>query len=229
MKNQNQAEAKSQTENEIEIQKQILLICQQLHSRNLLAAADGNLSYRISDDRILITPTGVTKAFMGLDEIAIINLKGDIISGHPSSERLMHLEIFRRCPKAKAIIHAHPPTAIAWTLARPELKELPSESLPEVILAAGRIPIVPYARPGTQQMGNVLGAYLPGCRALIMARHGAVCWGEDFMEAYRGMERIEHSSLILATAAQLGGLSRLPPEEIQALYELRRQLGEKLL
>ncbi|MBL7671410.1 MAG: class II aldolase/adducin family protein [Bdellovibrionaceae bacterium] len=215
--------------NRTQIQTEILQICRHLHARNLLAAADGNLSYRMSDQEILITPTGVTKAFMTLEEVAVINLQGDVISGHPSSERLMHLEIFRRCPKAKAVIHAHPPTAIAWTLARPELKELPADSLPEVILAAGRIPIVPYARPGTQEMGDALGAYLPECRALIMARHGAVCWGEDFDEAYRGMERIEHASLILAKAVQLGGLSRLPLEEIEALYELRRKLGEKLL
>lgn len=226
--NQNQL-IETKLKNRTQIQTEILQICRHLHARNLLAAADGNLSYRMSDQEILITPTGVTKAFMTLEEVAVINLQGDIISGHPSSERLMHLEIFRRCPKAKAIIHAHPPTAIAWTLARPELKELPSDSLPEVILAAGRIPIVPYARPGTQEMGDTLGAYLPECRALIMARHGAVCWGEDFDEAYRGMERIEHASLILAKAVQLGGLSRLPPEELEALYELRRKLGEKLL
>jgi L-fuculose-phosphate aldolase len=213
----------------IDCHVEIPRLCQLLHSRNLLAAADGNLSYRVSDDEILITPSGLTKAFISSKQLAVINLKGEILSGNPSTERLMHLEIYRSCPKARAVIHAHPPTAIAWTIARPELKELPGQCLPEVILAAGRIPIVPYARPGTQEMGNQLRSFLPHCRALIMARHGAVCWGEDLEEAYRGIERIEHSALILATAVQLGGLSRLPMDEVEALHRLRQQFGEKLL
>lgn len=212
-----------------QLKKDMLLVCQKLHERNLLAAADGNISFRLSDSEILITPTGVTKAFMASGEMAVINLAGEIISGSPSTERLMHLEIYKRCPVARAVVHAHPPTAIAWSLARPELTELPSQALPEVILAAGRIPFVPYARPGTQAMGDNLVPFLPQCRALIMSRHGAVCWGEDLDEAYRGMERVEHAALILAKAVQLGGLSELPKSEIEALYELRKSLGEKLL
>lgn len=212
-----------------DIEAEILLVCQRLHAKNFLAAADGNVSYRRRDDEILITPTGVTKAFMANKEVAVLNLDGEILAGHPSSERLMHLEIFRRCPKARAIVHAHPPVSIAWTIARPELKELPSQALPEVILAAGQIPIVPYARPGTKMMGDNLIPFLPQCRALILARHGVVCWGEDLDEAYRGIERVEHSALILSQAVLLGGLTRLPLEEVQALYELRQQLGERLL
>lgn len=212
-----------------EISNQILKVCQQLHARNLLAAADGNVSYRISDDEILITPSGVTKAFMDSNEVALINLKGDILKGNPSSERMMHLEIYRSCPQARAVVHAHPPTAIAWTLAYPELKELPSDGLPEVILAAGHIPFVPYARPGTSAMGEELKAYLPAHRALILSRHGAVCWGEDLDEAYRGMERVEHVSQILKMAMDLGGIKSIEPQEVQALFALRKQLGDKLL
>ncbi len=212
-----------------DIEAEILLICQRLHAKNFLAAADGNVSYRRRDDEIFITPSGVTKAFMASKEMAILNLDGEILAGHPSSERLMHLEIFRRCPKARAIVHAHPPVSIAWTIARPELKELPSQALPEVVLAEGQIPIVPYARPGTQMMGDSLIPFLPQCRALILARHGVVCWGEDLDEAYRGIERVEHSALILSQAVLLGGLTRLPLEEVEALYALRQQLGERLL
>lgn len=217
----------------ISIADEILQVCQKLHQRNLLAAADGNVSVRQSDDEILITPTGVTKAFMSSSEVAVINLKNQIISGHPSSERLMHLEIYKTCPQAKAIVHAHPPSAIAWTLAFPHLAELPVESLPEVILACGRIPIVKYARPGTQDMGDFLRPYLPQCRALILSRHGAVCWGETLEEAYRGMERIEHVCLILSKALELARgserLISLPLDEIQALRDLRKKIGDHLL
>jgi L-fuculose-phosphate aldolase len=217
------------TLNTLEVANRIVEICARLHRRNMLAAADGNISYRISDDEILITPSGIAKGFMNADQMAVINLRGEVLVGKPSSERLMHLEVFKSSPKAKAIIHAHPPTAIAWSIAQPELKKLPSDCLSEVILATGDIPFVPYARPGTQQMGDVLKDFLPQHRALILRNHGAIAWGEDIDEAYRGMERIEHSCEILYKAKQLGGLHPLPPEEIKYLYELRKTIGDILL
>jgi L-fuculose-phosphate aldolase len=207
----------------------ILEICQRLHARNMLSAADGNVSYRIDDQNILITPSGIAKAFMKVSDMAVITLDNKIISGNPSSERLMHLEVYKTCPDAKAVIHAHPTTAIAWSIAQPELKKLPSDCLSEVILATGDIPFVKYARPGTQAMGDVLKPYLPHCKAMILSRHGAITWGKSLDEAYRGMERIENSAQILATAKQLGGINPLPVEEIAYLYELRKKIGNVLL
>lgn len=211
------------------LSEQIVHICERLHRRNMLAAADGNISVRLSENEILITPSGIAKAFMKPEQMAVINLKGDILSGKPSTERLMHLEIFKRCPQAQAVVHAHPPTAIAWSIAEPTLKKLPSNCLSEVILATGDIPFVPYARPGTEQMAEVLVPFLPKHRALILSCHGAVTWGEDLEEAYRGMERIEHSAQILAEAKKLGGLNPLPEEEIKYLYDLRKKIGDVLL
>lgn len=209
--------------------QQILEICQRLHRRNMLSAADGNISLRISDDLILITPSGIAKAFMKPSDMAVINISGDILWGKPSTERLMHLEVFKRCPQAQAVIHAHPTTAIAWSIAQPHLKKLPSDCLSEVILATGDIPFVPYARPGTQAMGDVLVPYLPHHRAMILRRHGALTWGHDLEEAYRGMERIENSAQILAEATKLGGLNPLPPDEVTYLYDLRKKIGDILL
>jgi L-fuculose-phosphate aldolase len=209
--------------------QQIVEICQSLHRKNMLSAADGNVSFRISNREILITPSGVSKAFISPDEIAVIDIDNKIIQGEPSGERLMHLEVYRKCPEAKAVVHAHPPTAIAWSVAFPDYKELPSECLSEVILAAGRIPFVPYARPGTLDMGTHLHPFLPDCRAMILSRHGALAWGESLMEAYCGMERIEHSAEILWRAKSMGELSKLDPKEVEVLREMRRKMGNKLL
>lgn len=211
---------------EAAIQKKIVQFCQILNQKNMLSAADGNLSYRMSDRRILITPTAKNKAFIKPSDIALITLDGKIIKGSPSGERLMHLEVYRQCPQARAIVHAHPPTAIAWSVARPDLKELPAECLSEVILAVGKIPIIPYARPGTQSMGDQLKPHLPHSRVMILARHGALSWGESLEEAYNGMERLEHSAVILKNAVELGGLSVLPTEEVQALRAMRARHGE---
>ncbi|MCX6547723.1 MAG: class II aldolase/adducin family protein, partial [Acidobacteria bacterium] len=156
-------------------------------------------------------------------------LEGEVMAGRPSSERAMHLAIYRAVPEARAVVHAHPPTAIAWTLARPELQELPSDGLPEVILAAGRIPIVPMAMPGTEAMGTHLLPYLPAHRLLLLARHGGLCWGESMDEAAGGLERLEQVAEILWKAETLGGAKPLPPADLAELRALRAKLGPRVI
>lgn len=211
------------------IANEIVSTCQKLYAKNLLAAADGNVSYRISDEEILFTPSGVSKATVDAGAMAAVNLEGAVLRGTPSSERLMHLAVYRACAKAKAIVHAHPPTAIAWSIAKPEWKELPVDVLPEIILAVGRVPIAPYARPGTAEMGEVLLPYLPESRVIILSRHGAISWGESLEEAYWGIERLEQISTILKHAQDLGGFSSLPSAEVSELRALRSKLGERTL
>lgn len=217
-------------EMEYALRTEIVGLCEQLHQKNLLAAGDGNVSLRINDDYILITPSGRPKAFLIEDDIAIITISGEVIFGKPSSEMSMHLAIYRQCPEARAVIHAHPPHAIAWSVAFPEAQALPENCLSEVILATGGIPIAPYARPGSEDMGEVLKPYISNYKNLILSRHGAVSWGESLQEAYMGMERIEHSAYILFLAQQLGGLTSLPEDEVQYLLNYRREkIGNRSL
>jgi len=207
----------------------LLDAAKRLHARGLLAAGDGNLSVRLEDGRIAMTPRGVPKAEVRLEDLAFLALDGTVLSGNPSSERAMHLAVFRAVPEAKAVVHAHPPTAIAWTLARPELPELPSDSLPEVILATGRIPVVPMATPGTEAMGTALLPFLPVHRLMILARHGGLAWGESMHEAAGGMERLEQVAEILWKAEALGGAKPLTEAELSELRALRAKLGPRIL
>ena len=161
--------------------------------------------------------------------MALVGLDGTVKQGKPSTELALHLEVYKRCPEARAVVHAHPPTAIAWTVARTDLEQLPVDSVGEVILATGGIPIVPYATPGTEELANAIGKFLPVRRALILARHGALTWGTSLQEAYNGMERIEHSALILFRATQLGGLTPLPHKELKRLEAMREKMGPTLL
>ena len=200
-----------------------------LHARNLLAAADGNVSVLLEDGRIVMTPSGVAKGRLAPGDLACLALDGTVLAGRPSTERLMHLAVYGACPEARAVVHAHPPTAIAWSLAHPELAFLPGDALPEVILAAGSIPLVPYARPGTAAMGEHLLPFLPEFRLLILARHGALAWGESLEEAYNGLERLEHVCQILKAACEWGGAKALPESELSALRQARLQAGRKLL
>ncbi len=212
----------------IRVEEAIVQCARKLYARNMLAACDGNISVREGDE-IIITPSGRPKADLAPEDMARLSLDGQSLSGRASSEKSMHLAVYQHCPKAKAVVHAHPPTAIAWSIARPDLKELPSEALSEVILAVGAIPFVPYARPGTDNMGQALLDFIPQHRALILSRHGALSWGESLEEAYLAMERIEHSSQILKSAQELGGISKLPAEEVAALRKMREQMGERSL
>ena len=208
--------------------EQLIEICKRLYNRNMLAAADGNISLKVADG-ILITPSGRPKAFIEEHEVALITIDNEIIYGSPSSERLMHLEVYKQCPEALSVVHAHPPTAIAWSVAFPEYKELPNNCLSEIVLAAGSIPIADYARPGTQNMGSVLSPHLPAYKLMVLSRHGALSWGVSLEEAYMGMERIEHSAEILYRAKTLNDLSFLKDEEMKALLELRKKIGKKTL
>lgn len=212
-----------------DLSREIISACQRIYNRNMLAAADGNVSVRLDDNRVMITPSGKAKAFIKPEDMAIVDLEGKVLEGNPSGERIMHLEVYKRCPKAKAVVHAHPPHAVAWSVAHPELKELPAKCLSEVILACGSIPFVDYARPTTKQMADRLEEFLPQHRAMILSRHGALAWGETLDEAVNGMERIEHSAQILFLAKQLGQLTELPKEEVDVLYQMREKLGERLL
>jgi L-fuculose-phosphate aldolase len=163
------------------------------------------------------------------EQMATMTIHNEILRGNPSSERLMHLTVYQHCPLAKAVVHAHPPTAIAWSIAHPEWTELPNQAMSELILALGNVPIAPYARPGTQAMGDVLIPLLKKSRVIILARHGAIAWGESLEEATNGMERLEHSAEILWKAETLGGITKLSDEEIAVLKSMREKLGEKSL
>ncbi len=211
------------------IESELLKACELLHQKNYLAAADGNLSYKKSKDEILITPSGKMKAFLQENDLCLMDSHGESLKGKPSSEKIMHLMVYQNCPEAKCVIHAHPPHAVAWSIAKPDMSFLPAAALSEVLLATGGIPIVPYARAGTVQMGEVLRPFLKDYRVMILARHGALAWGEDIEEAYRGMERLEHSSEILFKAQLLGGVTSLPDEEVEALKLMREKIGKRTL
>lgn len=206
----------------------ICAACRRLHARNLLAAGDGNLSIRLEDGRILMTPSGINKDRLQPEDLALLAVDGTVLAGAPSSEAQMHLAIYRARPEARAAAHAHPPTAIAWTLARPGLEALPCEALPEVILATGGVPVVPYSRPGTRELAEGVVPYLAQHRLMMLARHGAVAWGESLDEACDGLERVEHVAQILLAAEALGGAQPLPAAEQQALMDLRARMGPRL-
>lgn len=214
---------------ERQIREQIIKTANMLHHKNMLAACDGNISYRYDDTTILITPSGRPKFLLEEKDIAVVDINGKVIEGEPSSEMLMHLEVYKVRADAKAVIHAHPPTAVAYSIAHPDAVEIPGKSFSELILAVGKLPIVPFQMPGSLEMGVALHPYIKNSKVMVLARHGALSFGGDLVEAYNGMERLEHSCDIILKAKSFGAVSELDDQTIDALYAMREKIGDKTL
>lgn len=180
-----------------EIKNQIVLFCKKLYEKDLIVANDGNISFKINLQQILITSANKTKSNITTQDISTITIDGKTIEGNPSSELYLHTEIYQKCPYCKCVIHAHPPCATSWSLINPPINELPCSRLPEAMLTFKKIPIVTFAPPGSKELGEKITKFLPQYQTLILAQHGAVAWGENLQETFNMIERLEHISKIL--------------------------------
>ncbi len=201
------------------LKREMVEVCRALYQRQLLAAQDGNLSVR-DGDNLLTTPSGINKGFMREEDILTVDRSGQVLSGagKPTTELLLHLEVYQVRPDAGAVIHAHPPIATAFTIAGISLAE---GILPEVVLSLGAIPTAPYATTGTPEMAAAVRDLLPYYDAILLEQHGALTVGKNLWEAYNRMEKVEHAAWTVWLARQLGQARCLPPEEVAKL----RQLG----
>lgn len=199
------------------MKSQIPLICQNLYKRNLIVGADGNVSEKIAD-QICITASGVNKSKITEKDLCWMDLQGQALKGSPSTEKYMHLAVYESQTQAKAVIHAHPPSVIALSLARPAWTSLPP-ALPEIVISLGEVPIAPYTIPGSKELGESLKPFVKKSKALILSHHGAVVWGGSLEEAFDVMEQLEHSCRILCLSEAMGETNLLSDEEIQTLLE----------
>lgn len=206
-------------------------ICQvgrRLYQRGLIAAGDGNISARLPEGGILITPAGLCKGELGPEDLVVVDAEGRLMRAAPgrrqSSEQLLHLHAYRRRPDVAAIVHAHPPTAVALTLAGLSMAE---PLLPEALLALGPVPTAPYARTGTPDLAASIDAIVAEHDAMLLSHHGGLTLAATPSAAYFLMEQIEHCAKILHAAHLLGPLIRLPAERIEELHALRERIRRR--
>jgi L-fuculose-phosphate aldolase len=193
-------------------------IGQRLDRKGFIASNDGNLSCVDDDGSLLVTATGARKGYLREDQIVRVDRAGRLLHGayFPSSELEMHLAVYAERPDVRAVVHAHPPHATAFAVARQPLAEC---VLPEVILTLGSVPIAPYATPGTGELGESVRDLVRRHDALLLANHGALTVGDDLESAYFVMERLEHSATILFFAQMLGQVTRLDPQQVARLMD----------
>ncbi len=211
---------------EREYRDDIVQIGRLVFQKGWVAANDGNISIRLDAERILCTPTGVCKGMMQPDDLIIVDHKGNKIFGRRerTSEIAMHLTVYQMRPDIRAVVHAHPPVATGFaTAGRP----LNLALLPEVIIGLGCVPLAGYGLPGTPELTEPMLPLIPKYDALLMANHGAVCYGEDVFQAYFRMETMEHFARIHLVAELLGGAKALPRPEVDKLLDSRTRYGVK--
>lgn len=209
---------------ELDIRKAICEVGRRLYARNLVAATDGNISARIGPDRYLCTPSGVSKNDMIPHDILIADGRGKRVSGdgRVTSEFYTHLAAYEERDDVKAVVHAHPPKATAFTLAEVSLADC---VLPEVVYTIGGIPTTDYATPATREGSDVIRELIRKCDAIMMDRHGAVTVGRDVFDALFKMEKIEHAADVLFTAHMLGNVRKLDAGEVEKLSRIREDYG----
>lgn len=211
---------------EAALRQDIVEVGRRLWARGYVASNDGNISVRIGDGRLLMTPASVSKGFMTPEMLVITDLEGrtlEAASGRkPSSEALMHLAVYRHRPDVHAVVHAHPPLATGFAVAGIPLDRA---VLAEVVTTLGSIPIAEYATPSTPELPEAIVPYLKAHDGMLLANHGALALGADLYAAYAKMETIEHFATISLVARVLGREHVLSTQEVERLQGLRGRYG----
>ncbi len=197
-----------------------------LYDLGYVAATNGNISVRLDDSRLLITPTGVCKGGMLPEDLLIVDMHGRKLEGkrNVSSEIAMHLLIYGMRPEVRGIVHAHPPTATGFAAAGLALDQ---PLLSEVLLTIGTVPLARYATPGSTALADTLRPLVANHNAILMANHGVVTFGEDLERAFMYMEVVEHFAKIALVTRLIGKQQLLSADEIAELEAIRKH-GESV-
>ncbi|UCH27307.1 MAG: class II aldolase/adducin family protein [Trueperaceae bacterium] len=197
------------------LREQLVEVGRRLQAARHVTATEGNLSVRLDENRVLITPSGREKGSLSSEDMVVIDLEGRTESGaEPSSERHVHLETYKTRTDVQAVIHAHPRYSTGWAMAR---RALPWQTHPEVVVVLGQVALVPYLTPSTRELGQAVAEALGSCNACLMANHGAVAVGATLQEAFQRMEILESFAHSAMVATALGGPVALDADELAQL------------
>ena len=210
--------------NEMDLRLAIVECGRIAYERHLMTSSDGNISVRMVDGNILITPSGISKGRMSPDDLLLIDPDGKVIlskpNRKPSSETPMHLEVYKQREDVRAVLHAHPIFATTLTVA--DLL-FPVDVLPEVLLTLGEVPITAYATPASHEDAEVIKPFVKEYNAMLLRQHGSLTYGQNLDEALIHLERIEHVAEVYWRARTLGTVKRILPKAQMRLIELHEK------
>ena len=210
---------------EQKVKEQIVQIATRCYDRGLLVAGDGNISVRVGENRLIATPSGVSKGWMTPEMMCVVDLQGNPLEPSEykvSSEWPMHRIIYEHRPDVHAVCHAHPPHATGFAVAGLSLSKA---ILSEVVLTLGCVPLAAYGTPSTRELTDAIEPFLQYHDALLMANHGAVAYAATLEQAFNKLETLEHTCKISFIARSLGNENTIPDRAIPKLFEIRERNG----
>src|SRR3954470_22509580 len=209
---------------EFQLKEQMCEIGRRIWLKGFCAGNEGNHSYRIADNKILCTPTGISKGFLRPDDICTVDLEGKQLSGKHkrTSEILLHLAIYKARPDVKAVVHSHPPHATAFAIAN---VELPTCIHPEAEVFLGAVKTAKYVTPGDTRLGESILPYVKDSNTILLQNHGTVTFDVDLEGAYYKLEIVDAYARILLLAKQIGNIRPLDGAEMKELLELKQKFG----
>jgi L-fuculose-phosphate aldolase len=218
------AQKRGWSDEEARLRNAICEIGKLCYARGYIVAADGNISARLADGTIIVTPTGAMKGFLSPENLAKVDMQGKPVDNGPraSWEIGIHLVSYQERPDMRAVLHCHPPHAVAMTIAGIDLQ---TPIIPEIIVTIGGIPTAPYGTPGTPELPESIRKIVKCSDTLVMQNHGSVTLGANLLDAYKKLDMLEHTAKILWLAHCVGKVNALPPEAVQKLLGTRGQLG----
>jgi L-fuculose-phosphate aldolase len=206
------------------IKEEIVHVGRKLWQREYVDGNGGNISYRLTEQYVLCTPTLTSKGDLTVDDIVMVDMEGRQVAGRAprTSEILMHLAIYKAQPKARGCAHAHPPHATAYAITG---RKPPTNIIPEAEIFIGVLGIAPYQTPGTQVFADEM---LPLCRdhnTILLSNHGVVCWADTVTHAEWYMEVVDAYCRTLILAGQLGvPVTQIPCEQSRDLLAIKKRL-----
>jgi L-fuculose-phosphate aldolase len=209
---------------EYKIKEQMCEIGRRIWLKGFCAGNEGNHSYRIAENRVLCTPTGISKGFLKPEDICVTDLEGKQIGGtrKRTSEVLLHLAIYKARPDVKAVVHSHPPHATAFAIAN---VDLPTCIHPEAEVFLGAVKTAKYVTPGDTRLGESILPYVKDSNTILLQNHGTVTFDKDLDGAYYKLEIVDAYSRILILAKQIGNIRPLDANEMKELLDLKVRFG----
>ncbi len=206
------------------IKQEICDIGRRIYNKGFVAANDGNISYRVDENRVICTPTLISKGFMKPEDLCTVDMEGNQTDGRRkrTSEVMLHLAIMKERSEVKSVVHCHPPYATAFGIAR---EPIPQCVIPEVEIFIGEVPIAKYAIPGSQEFADTILPFVRKSNVIILANHGTVSFGETVERAYWWTEILDAYCRILMLTKDLGNVNYFTEPEAKALLELKGKLG----
>ena len=204
---------------------EICAVGKKLWNRQYVDGNGGNISYRIGPNEVLCTPTLVSKFDLTPDDLCMVDLAGKQVAGKRprTSEILLHLEIYKAVPEAKACVHCHPPHATAYAITG---HVPPSRVIPEFEVFVGKVAVSPYETPGTQAFAETVIPYVKQHNTVLLANHGIICWADTVTHAEWYAEVVDTYCWTLMLASQLGvPISQISEKHTADLLDIKKSIG----